>query len=81
MFAGYDIAHEFATSGGACRISAADGADGAPGPFSNCSLFGLIGVAVAALREPLSRNLVQQPGQRSTLPARFLLKLDLSLRR
>jgi hypothetical protein len=60
VFAGYDIAHELAASSGARRISASDGADGAHGSFSDCSLFGLvIRMAGAALREAVGAHAVQ----------------------
>jgi hypothetical protein len=61
VFAGYDLAYEFAGSGGAGGISTADGADGGHGALADGGLLGLvIGVTVAALGQPVGGDSVQQ---------------------
>jgi len=82
VFAGYDFADKFTGSLGPGRIVSTNGADGSHSTLSDGSLFGIVvGAAVAALGEPVSRDPVQQGGQRRALAARFFFQSGLSVDR
>src|ERR1700746_1953217 len=78
VLARYDLAYELAGSSGPGGISAADGANRGHRPLSNRSLLGLIvGVAVAAIGQPVGGHAVQQRGQRDAFAAGLLLERGL----